>query len=467
MKRIFLFLALSAFLNISALSYGALDFSVFNVRGFEGKGEVEFNQPEDIVIAPDGNYIIADTNNNRLQVLDSSGNFLRIIPTPKPKNEALKATAIDTRPANVIKFQNNSFKRPIGLSFDAEGKLYCTLSASDHIAIIDYASGNIEKILGGNGKKQNQLWMPMDLDVNRDGMIAVAEFKNKRVQILDKEGKCQKEIIYQEQSAKSGLRRLEPRGVCWTADGNLVVAYPNYHQVVCWSLKDSSIKWRYGGDKPGTDKGCLNNPSFICKGPDNHLLVSDTKNGRIVEITKDGKFYEHHSKKGSAPGRLNLPRGLQLNTDETLIVADSGNGRIQFFSQGQATLLLKEANNLALNDDWHAVMANAEKILYLQPNNQQAMDLMVNAYYFFGNEAFEAKDYNKAEEYYRRVLRYKPDDGNIPQKLDAIFWENNRPYIITGIAVIIGFIALVILGSVFKLLFRRIRRQVKDINKQV
>ena len=462
MKRVSLLLALTALIGIASQSEASLDFSVFNVRGFEGKGELEFNQPEDLVVAPDGNYIIADTNNNRLQVLDSSGNFLRIIPPPRPKNEALEATAVDTRPANVIKFQNNNFKRPVGLSFGPDGKLYCSLSTQDYIAVIDYASGNLERILGGHGKNSNQFWMPMDIDVNDNSMIAVAEFRNKRVQILDKEGNCQKEIIYQEETDKGGFRRLEPRGVKWTADGNIVITYPKYHQVVCWDLKDSSIKWRYGGNKPGIDRGCLNNPSYVCLAPDNHLLITDTQNGRVVEITKDGKYFHHHSKKGSPPGRLNYPRGLFLNSDETLAVSDSGNSRVQFFSQGQASILLKEANTLALKDDWHGVMACAEKIIYLQPNNQQAMNLMVNAYYFFGDKAFKEKEYDKAEDYYRRVLRYKPDDGNIPQKLDAIFWENNRPYIITGIAIILGFIALIIFISVCKMVFNRIRKQVKD-----
>ena len=59
-------------------------------------------------------------------------------------------------------------------------------------------------------------------------------------------------------------------------------------------------------------------------------------------------------------------------------------------------------------------------------------------------------------------MRYKPDDGNIPQKLDAIFWENNRPYIVTGIAIIVGFIALIILVWVLKLVFKTIRRRAKN-----
>ena len=40
------------------------------------------------------------------------------------------------------------------------------------------------------------------------------------------------------------------------------------------------------------------------------------------------------------------------------------------------------------------------------------------------------------------VLSYRPDDGNIPQKLDAIFWEKNRPIIVGSVTLVLLFIGL-------------------------
>ena len=145
-----------------------------------------------------------------------------------------------------------------------------------------------------------------------------------------------------------------------------------------------------------------------------------------------------------------------------MIVADSGNSRIQFFTAGSTTLLLKEAKALANRDEWNGVMTNVEKILQLQPNNEQALDLKVNALYYFGDNAFKNGDYDKAEDYYRMVLRYRPDDGNIPQKLDKIFWEVNRPILIGAVAIILGLIGLVILIWILKLVFRRIKAKVTE-----
>ena len=461
MKRFPLLLLLSGFFFQVCSLEASLDFSVFHTRGFEGKAELEFNQPEDLIKAPDGNFVVADTNNNRLQVITPEGNFVRIIPPPKPKNDALSTTA-ENKAAPTSKLQNMSFKRPVGLAFDNSGLLYVTLMNSDQIVVIDYPTGQIKKTIGSSGKKQGQFWMPMDIDIDDQNRLAVAEFRNRRVQILDLEGNCLKDIIYQEQTAKGGARNLEPRGVFWSQDGDLIVTYPNYHQVVCWNIADGTIRWRYGGDKPGRDKGMLNNPSFIAQGIDSHLMISDTKNNRIVEITREGKYYDSHGSKGSAPGRLNLPRGLYLTHDENLIISDSANSRIHFFTAGPTTLLLKEAKALARSDDWGAVMGNVERILQLQPNNEQALDLKVNALYYFGDQSFKNQDYDRAEEYYRMVLSYRPDDVNIPQKLDAIFWEKNRPILVGAIGLVLVFIGSVFLIWILKLVFRRIVARVKD-----
>ena len=132
MKKWF-FLILSLFLLQNSLVEASLDFSVFKTRGFEGKAELEFNQPEDLILAPDCNLLVADTNNNRIQVLSQEGDFIRFIPPPKAKNEALKATATDNRPQSIINLQNNGFKRPVGLAFDSSGKLYTTLMNGDQI----------------------------------------------------------------------------------------------------------------------------------------------------------------------------------------------------------------------------------------------------------------------------------------------------------------------------------------------
>ena len=234
-------------------------------------------------------------------------------------------------------------------------------------------------------------------------------------------------------------------------DGNLVVSYPLYNQIVCWQPLEGQILWRYG--IKGKDRGNLYNPSYITDGPDGNLLITDTKNHRLVEISSTGKYvFNYNVKRGSGPGKLIEPRGVALNDEAILVICDQGNNRIHFFKPGQATVILREVKELALKDKWAEALPKIERVLYLTPNNIEARELMVNALYYFGDKAFSEGEFAKAEEYFRGVLRYRPDDPIIPQKLDGIFWASNQGLIanvVFGIiAIIVGLILLWILKVV-------------------
>jgi tetratricopeptide (TPR) repeat protein len=451
-KLLLLLLLLLCLPDLGAQTY--LDFSVYNTKGFEGKGPLEFSSPEDIVITREGLIILADHRNNRLQILSSEGEFVGAIPnTAKIDESKLDAVALEARQQNLAEL-TRLFKKPVGLALDAQGRLYVTMMETDKIAIIDPRNGMLTGTLCKSGKGQGELYAPMDIDISHNGHIAVAEWRNRRVQILNDQGKCLKELIYQEETKRGSMAAVAPRGVHWTSEGKLVVSYPLFNQVVCWNPADGQVLWRYGGSK-GSDKGMLNNPSFITASLNNNLLIADTLNHRIVEITNDGKYFEHHGRRGSKPGALLSPRGIALSRDEILVISDQGNNRIHFFQPGQTTLMLREIKQLALKDEWESAMPRIEQILYLSPNNPEAHELMVNALYFFGNRAFNEGDYDRAEEYYRRILRYRPEDPNIPQKLDAIFWAANQSLIASIVFGIIATIAGLILIWVLKTLISR------------
>jgi len=445
---------LFSLLAISAGAETSLDFSVFNSKGFEGKGPLEFGSPEDLIITREGLIIVADHRNNRLQVLKGDGEFVGVVPNIAKIDESkFDAAALEARKKNLEEL-TTLFKKPVGLAQNSQGLLYVTLMESDKIAIVDPRNGALTGTLCKSGKGQGELYGPMDIDVSFDGRIAVAEWRNRRVQILNDEGKCLKELIYQEETKKGALSAVAPRGVHWMSDGKLAVSYPLYNQVVCWEPNTGEVLWRYGGIK-GNDKGMLNNPSFITSALGSNLLIADTLNHRIVEITGDGKYFEHHGRRGSRPGALLSPRGIALNREEVLVISDQGNNRVHFFQPGQTTLMLREVKQMALKDDWDNAAPRIEQILYLQPNNSDAHELMVNALYYFGNRSFNAREYDKAEEFYRRILRYRPEDPNIPQKLDAIFWAVNQSLIASIVFGIIATIAGLILIWVLKLLISR------------
>ena len=434
-----LLISCSFLLNLTATGY-SLDFSNFVVKGFEGKAPLEFMNPEDIVATNNGLMLIADNKNNRLQVLTNKGDFVKFIPTLP--NISTNNKPVKPSPEQLAEFSKiqKVLKRPCGLALDNDNNIYVSCTNSHQIAVFNLDTGKLIRTLCKWGHKQGQLVSPMDIDINSQKQLAVAEWRNKRVQILTKDGKCIKELFYQIKNKKDRFVKLPPRGVLWSDDYNLIVTYPTYNQVVCWNYKLGNVVWRYG--IKGSERGMLNNPSYVTKTHDGHFLISDTKNNRIVEISGKGKFVcNYKMKHGTAPGELINPRGLVLLQDNSLAVVDQGNNRLQLFRPGQVTRTLLEIKDLAIQDKWKEAMPKIDKVLYLQPNNMQARDLMVNALYHFGDEAMKKENYGKAEECYRKVLRYRPNDPNIPQKLDEIFWASNQG-LITNI--IFGIIALIV-----------------------
>jgi tetratricopeptide (TPR) repeat protein len=475
-------LCLSFCLVWAASSALALEFSTFFTRGYEGKGEMEFLSPEDVILGPKGEFVVADTRNNRLQVLKPDGTFQRVliprdVPLPAdPLSDTGKNTDAAKDPAKdstkeplkeltkkeaakelskkeAAKIASGTMlDKPVGLALDANRRLYISSSGNHTIFVINFPDGKFITKIGKPGRLQGEINTPLDLDVRADGLLAVADSGNKRVQIFDGTGTFLREIHYKEETAKKELRSLAPRGVLWLPSGELVVSYPTFHQIVCWDLQGQII-WRYGS--MGSGKGQMNEPAHIALGRGGNLMVSDGKNNRIVEVSPTGQYVRHHSGRGTMPGKLYTPRGLVLTNDDVLCVIDQGNNRVSLFKPGKADTFVREAKKLIENDRWDEAYPKIEQVLSFDPSNPEARNLMVNSLHFFGDRSYKSFDFDKAEEFYRRVLLYQPNDMDVQPKLDDIFWATNKDLIMRAVFGIIGIIAALMLLWVVKISFNR------------
>jgi sugar lactone lactonase YvrE len=134
--------------------------------GKRGSGEVEFNFPLDIDLAPDGDLVVLDALNARVQVLHPDGSFVRMF--------GERGTAI------------GSFMMPKGLAVDGFGHVYVTDGRAHRFIIFDL-QGNYLLSIGAHGGAvggqiaPGMLALPKGVSADPNGEILIVDSLNAMV----------------------------------------------------------------------------------------------------------------------------------------------------------------------------------------------------------------------------------------------------------------------------------------------
>lgn len=134
--------------------------------GRMGVNPGEFRAPNAVAVDNEGNMFVADSGNQRVQVFDKSGKFIRIINgTPDGKGTSV-------------------FVNPRGISIDTKGRIYVVSNLTHVIFCFDKA-GNQQFILGGYGDGVDKFTLPNGLYINENDEIFVTDSLNQRVAVYD------------------------------------------------------------------------------------------------------------------------------------------------------------------------------------------------------------------------------------------------------------------------------------------
>jgi DNA-binding beta-propeller fold protein YncE len=193
----------------------------------------------------------------------------------------------------------------------------------------------------GPGAEPGQFADPIGVAVEADGIIAVVDSGNARVQRFDRDGAFLG--IWGEGEAGVTFTRTEnglgPTGITIAPDGSTWVADTWGHRVVALDA-DGAIAHVIGGETidTGNDPARVDEAGGRFFGPrdiavsDAAIYVIDTGNERVQQFTSDGVFVDAWGGYGSSPDQLIEPVGIAIGPDGNLYVADSGNARISIFT---------------------------------------------------------------------------------------------------------------------------------------
>lgn len=121
-------------------------------------------------------------------------------------------------------------------------------------------------------------------------------------------------------------------------DGGIIATDYGLHQVLCVEPSGDSVRWRYGKPGvPGRRSGELAVPSSTTVTARNTLLIADTRNGRLVEVSHTGRFIQYlfgeTDRLGALSSPVRDPTGV-VQTEDALLICDASNSRIVSFRHG-------------------------------------------------------------------------------------------------------------------------------------
>ncbi len=131
--------------------------------GSYGMGLQQFDFPAGIWIATNGTLFVIDQNNDRVQVLDQTGSFLRWFSLQPPP------------------LQTSSSGRAQGIAGDSAGWLYVADTFQGYVKVFDL-SGKFLGYVGGYGENAGELRSPAGVVVDPSGRLWIANANNGRVE---------------------------------------------------------------------------------------------------------------------------------------------------------------------------------------------------------------------------------------------------------------------------------------------
>lgn len=236
--------------------------------GGQGAEPGRFDDPNGIAVTRD-RIFVADSRNNRIQVFTRTGAFVDQWPVPQQG-------------------------RPMNLDVDGE-RLYAADLWNDTIRVFDLEAGELVDSIGGPGTGPGEFNNPGGVGVGPGGHLFVADFANQRVQELAADGRFIRQWgTTGEQGYIRGGDFNYPIDVAVDTDATLFVA-DGFNDRIQVFGPDGTFQRKWGGpfgiNIRGEGFGWFKVPTSIALGPDARtVFVADQENNRVQKFTRDGDF---------------------------------------------------------------------------------------------------------------------------------------------------------------------------------
>lgn len=249
--------------------------------GKKGKNAGEFHDAKDITFVSNGELLITDLINDRLQICSNITASVTIFAPDEIKQPWATAVTPDgdvavtsckercvklfNKKGEYIKdFGHRYFVRPTGLAVDNYGNFIICDSVIDKVSIFD-RNGNFVRFLGNSFELEECFDSPRYVCVSSTGEIIVSDCGHHKLKVFDAEGN----FIRSFGSFGKGDKQFKcPYGVCTSKYGDIFAA-DHYNNRICMFSRDGIFIRHVVTSQHG-----LVHPQGLTISPDLHMYVS-------------------------------------------------------------------------------------------------------------------------------------------------------------------------------------------------
>lgn len=259
-----------------------------------------------IALAADGNILVADTNNHRVQIFTASGDYVSQFGS--------------------FGSGDGQFNLPISLAVDSSGNIH----------VLERGNGRIQKF-DGTGAYVSKFGVPG----NGDGQLSSFT----RGVVVDSLGN-----IYVSEHPK--VQKFNSSGVFLSkltidfAAGLAIDVSDNLYVSAGGSVRKYSsagiLQKTFGG--VSSEPGYLNRPRDMAADSGGNIYVADSENHRIQKFDSQGNFLFSFGSEGSGNVEFKFPSSVTVDSDGNIHVLDVGNSKIKKFTSTGAFISARSSS---------------------------------------------------------------------------------------------------------------------------
>lgn len=240
----------------------ALQAQQFTELGRITGNDKAFNQPEAVSVSVDGKIYVVDSGNNRIQLFDKRGQFLRTIggfgfnddqfdhPTDVWTRSLINIYVADYNNYRIQRYDRglnfiSSLKSDEAdeVAFQFEEVKSCALNSNNDLFVLEHGEnkiikinrhGEIERSFGSYESGDGELREPQQLDILKNKFLIVSDAGQKAILVFDFFGNFIQRISH------SDFKR--PAGLCVLDDGSVILADEEAKQLFLISPDFSKLK---------------------------------------------------------------------------------------------------------------------------------------------------------------------------------------------------------------------------------